>query len=119
MHNSKFHTLGLRAIFELKMAPWIRGNDDGSTSSCDIAELSRQQALGHLWLNYVINPCASAAPHRFGKLSKFNPWNCAQDLPRLRRDFLPMTEMTRLVIGQVFNRKVGRLRCRWTKADLN
>jgi hypothetical protein len=106
MHNSKFHTLDLRAIFELKMAPWICGSDDGSTCSCDIAKLSCQQALGHLWLSYVINPSASAAPRRFGKLSKFSPWNCPQDLSRLRRDFLPMTQMTRLMIGQVFNRKI-------------
>src|ERR1051326_7404520 len=59
-------------------------------------EFAAEEFIRHFRLHDLVNAGAAAAPGGFRQLHQFQIWNRSQDLSRLRRNFLPMTQVTGL-----------------------
>src|ERR1044071_6354922 len=61
-------------------------------------EFAAEEFIRHFRLHDIVNAGAAAAPGGFRQLHQFQIWNRSQDLSRLRRNFLPMTQVTGFVV---------------------
>ena len=70
-------------------------------------EFAFQEVPGHFRLNEVVDTGAAAAPSAFREFNQLKIRNGPQDLAWLLGDFLAMTQMTRLMIGDGLFRGVS------------
>lgn len=112
MRHSHGQTLFAHAVHHVREAAGISRRDHLSFRRFDVVQFAVEKLVRHFRLDQIVNARAAATPGAFGKLGQIQVRNGLQNLARLRRDFLSVTKMTRLVIGHVLRGKIfvrGRL----------
>ena len=99
MDDAEIQPFLFRAVDQLEQAAGIRGGDDIRAGGFDVPQLAGEQGVGGVRVRQVINTRAAAAPGGFGEFNEFQTGNRAEELARLRRDFLAVAEVAGVVLG--------------------
>jgi hypothetical protein len=87
------------ATGDLKVAPGVRGGEDGCTGADDVPDLTDEELFRLLWLGDIINPGAPAAPVGLGKFDELQARDEFKEVPRLLGDLLAMRQVAGVVVS--------------------
>ena len=83
----------------MKVAPGVRGGEDGCTGADDVPDLTDEELFRLLGLGDVIDAGAPAAPVGFGELDEFEARDELQEVARLLGDLLAMRQVAGVVVS--------------------
>src|SRR5262245_24226360 len=107
-----------RAIQNLQETPRIPGGHNPAASGADMFELALKKLLRHFRLDQIINARAAATPRAFRQFNQFEMRNGTKNLAGLAGNFLPVTQVTGLVIRDGLRWSIRRLLWRRLDSDL-
>src|SRR5687768_11294065 len=99
MHDLDLSSRSTDPGFELDGASGIGGGNDRRSGAENVAHFPSEQFRRHFRLGNIIDAGAATAPARLRQFDELEAGNHLQECPRLAADFLSMTKMTALMIG--------------------